>query len=283
MTTTPAWRRLTDHVMAIPERVYETWTSAVGWNNVTQFGAEYGENGVSWCVIWDWDMFHDVQLDGIVPRTDNVSNFTDWAQKRGQWSEYPSVGSWVNFGNGAHTEIVVGFDATYVYTKGGNSIEAGASDNGQGNGVWSHQHRRTDPYVVGYFAPRWPDGVCPPTADPNDPRGGKPVTSWRWSPPAPAAKPVVSLAHVVYAAEHDPAAAQGHVSYRADVLLVERALQAEGLLAAQWVDGSFGTKTVSAYAALQRRYGYTGSDADGIPGHASLTRLGDKHGFTVVA
>jgi len=97
----------------------------------------------------------------------------------------------------------------------------------------------------------------------------------------PAAKPKVSVAHLVYAARHDPAAAQGHTSYRAEVLLVEKALHAEGLLATQYVDGSFGTKTISAYAALQRRYDYSGSAADGIPGKASLTRLGSKHGFTV--
>jgi hypothetical protein len=103
------------------------------------------------------------------------------------------------------------------------------------------------------------------------------------TPPKPATKPSVSLAHVVYAARHDPAAAQGHTSYRAEVLLVERALAAEKLLASQWVDGSFGTKTISAYAAWQKRLGYTGSDADGIPGKTSLTRLGDKHGFSVTA
>lgn len=108
------------------------------------------------------------------------------------------------------------------------------------------------------------------------------------SPPAPTpakptTKPKVSLAHVVYAAKHDPASSQGHTSYKSEVLIVERALQAEGLLDKQWVDGSFGTKTIGAYANLQRRYGYTGSDADGIPGKTSLTRLGDKHGFQVVA
>jgi hypothetical protein len=103
------------------------------------------------------------------------------------------------------------------------------------------------------------------------------------TPPKPAPKPKVSLAHVVYAAKHDPAAAQGHTSYKGEVLLVEKALHAEGLLVSQYVDGSYGTKTVAAYAALQRRYGYTGSDADGLPGKASLTRLGDKHGFTVIS
>lgn len=278
---TPDWRRLVDHVMSIPERVYETWNSSVGWDNLTQFGAEYGENGVSWCVIFDWDMYHDVGLDAIVPKTDNVTNFTDWAKKRGQWSEYPSVGSWVNFGNGQHTEIVVGFDSDNVYTKGGNSVQDGATDRGQGNGVWSHSHARRDAYVVGYFAPHYPDGVCPPTADPDDPRGGKPVASWRWAPLTPATPPSVSVSHVIAAAKADPPAVQGHTTYKSEVLIVEKALQAEGLLSGTFVDGSFGTATVTAYAAWQRRLGYTGSDADGIPGKTSLTKLGQRHGFTV--
>lgn len=179
----PAWLKLIGHLLSVPEQIYETWVSGSGWNNVTQFGTEYGENGVSWCVIFDWDMFHDCGLDAIVPKTDNVDDFTSWAKQRGQWSDYPSIGAWVNFGNGAHTEIVTGFDAVNVYTKGGNSVQTGATDNGQGNGVWSHSHARTDPYVVGYFAPRFPDGVCPPTADPNDPRGGTAVTSYRATAP----------------------------------------------------------------------------------------------------
>ncbi|MEU9442891.1 endolysin [Streptomyces sp. NPDC048304] len=101
--------------------------------------------------------------------------------------------------------------------------------------------------------------------------------------PKPSTKPKVSLAHVVYAAKHDPAAAQGHTSYKSEVLLVEKALHAEGLLDAQWVDGSYGSKTVGAYSSWQQRLGYTGSDADGIPGKTSLQRLGDKHGFSVTS
>lgn len=105
-------------------------------------------------------------------------------------------------------------------------------------------------------------------------------------PAAPASKPSVSLAHIVYAAQHDPAASQGHTSHKAEVLLVEKALHAEGLLAAQWVDGSFGSKTVTAYAAWQRSTAggsYSGSDANGIPGSASLKRLAARHGFTVTS
>ncbi|WP_031189800.1 MULTISPECIES: peptidoglycan recognition protein family protein [Streptomyces] len=102
----------------------------------------------------------------------------------------------------------------------------------------------------------------------------------------PSSKPTVSLAHVVAAARKDPPAAQGHTTYKAEVLLVEKALQAEGYLPADYVDGSFGTKTVSAYARWQRSPaggGYVGKDADGTPGKASLQRLGARHGFTVTS
>ena len=276
----PQWKQLVDHVMSIPERVYETWVSGEGWDNRTQFGKEYGEDGVSWCAIFDWDMYNDVGLSAIVPKFDNVSAIAARAKAKGQWSEYPSVGAEVDFGDGAHTEIVVGFDAANVYTKGGNSIQSGAVDNGQGNGVWSHSHARTSSYVTGYFAPRFPDGQCPPTADPHDYRGGKAVTSWRWSPTSSPAV-TVSLANVIDSAHRDGPAPQGSAAHRADVLPVEQALQSEGLLPAQRVDGSFGTDTVTAYAAWQRRLGFSGADANGIPGQTSLTKLGSKHGFTV--
>jgi len=113
------------------------------------------------------------------------------------------------------------------------------------------------------------------------PRPGGTVT--QPSQPTPA-KPKVSLAHVVYAARHDPAAAQGHTTYKAEVLIVEKALKAEGLLPGQYVDGSFDTKTVTAYARWQRSPaggGYTGDAADGIPGEKSLKLLAARHGFTV--
>ncbi|WP_405856108.1 GH25 family lysozyme [Streptomyces sp. NBC_01515] len=94
------------------------------------------------------------------------------------------------------------------------------------------------------------------------------------------AKPSISLSKVIAAARYDPAKAGTPVSY-AGVKTVEDALVAEGLLAKKYADGHFGSLTVAAYAALQRRYGYSGADANGIPGEASLTRLGKAHGFTV--
>ncbi|MCZ4121069.1 hypothetical protein [Streptomyces sp. H39-S7] len=40
--------------------------------------------------------------------------------------------------------------------------------------------------------------------------------------------------------------------------------------------------TKSAYAGWQRRCGFSGPAADGIPGRESLTRLGALHDFSVV-
>lgn len=104
------------------------------------------------------------------------------------------------------------------------------------------------------------------------------------APPKPPAKPKVSLKNVIAAAKADPKAAQGHATHPADVKPVEAALHAEGLLAAKYAsDGSFGSLTVDAYASWQRKCGYSGKDADGIPGETTLKKLGSKHGFTVVA
>ncbi|MFG3244612.1 N-acetylmuramoyl-L-alanine amidase [Streptomyces sp. NPDC048157] len=100
--------------------------------------------------------------------------------------------------------------------------------------------------------------------------------------PKPSAKPAVSLANVSAAARKDPAAPQGKTTYKADVLIVEKALVAEGLLASKWADGSYGTLTLAAYKRWQNRCGYfTADTADGIPGKTTLKRLADRHGFVV--
>ncbi|MFI9123874.1 peptidoglycan-binding protein [Streptomyces bikiniensis] len=102
-------------------------------------------------------------------------------------------------------------------------------------------------------------------------------------PPAPApSRPVVDLSNLIAAARRDPGLKQGGTTHPADVKVVEAALKAEGLLASTYsTDGSFGSSTVTAYRAWQKRCGYTGSAADGIPGKASLEKLGRKYGFTV--
>ncbi|MFE0426332.1 N-acetylmuramoyl-L-alanine amidase, partial [Streptomyces sp. NPDC058953] len=99
-------------------------------------------------------------------------------------------------------------------------------------------------------------------------------------PPTGPAKPVVDLSKLVAAARQDPARPGTPVSY-AGVKTVEQALVKEGLLTASLADGHYGTATRKAYAAWQRGLGYTGPDADGIPGQRSLRELGAKRGFTI--
>lgn len=89
------------------------------------------------------------------------------------------------------------------------------------------------------------------------------------------AKPRVDLSQLIKAARTDPAAKQGHVTYMTGVNLVEAALVKLGYLAKTYAgDGSFGSATVTAYGKWQRHLGYTGTDANGIPGMASLKKLG---------
>ncbi|GAA3568028.1 hypothetical protein [Kribbella ginsengisoli] len=96
--------------------------------------------------------------------------------------------------------------------------------------------------------------------------------------------PTVSLARVVAAAKKDAPGPDGATSFPAEVRVVEAALVAEGLLSPAFAkDGSFGTVTIKAYAQFQRKLGFTGKDADGIPGMDSLKRLGLKHGFRTAA
>lgn len=117
----------------------------------------------------------------------------------------------------------------------------------------------------------WAHGLIKPVTPPS-----KPVT------PKPPTKPAVYLLHVIAAAHKDPGLSQGKTTHPADVKPVEAALRAAGYLAAKYAaDGSYGTLTKAAYAKWQKHLGYKGSDADGIPGKDSLTKLGAAHGFTV--
>ncbi|MGK5529371.1 LysM peptidoglycan-binding domain-containing protein [Streptomyces sp. URMC 129] len=106
------------------------------------------------------------------------------------------------------------------------------------------------------------------------PAGGK------TAPSTPPPEPVVDLSRLREAARSDPDRRGTPVSY-SGAQVVELALVAEGLLSRSYADGHFGTATIRAYAQWQRRLGYTGSAADGVPGKTSLTRLGQRRGFTV--
>lgn len=71
----------------------------------------------------------------------------------------------------------------------------------------------------------------------------------------------------------------GNDTSKDDVLLVQQALKKLVGLDYTSGPGIFGPKTKSAYKKYQKSLGYEGSDADGIPGPTSLTRLGKASGM----
>lgn len=102
--------------------------------------------------------------------------------------------------------------------------------------------------------------------------------------PAPSV-PVLALDHVIAAVALDSADSNptGRVNYGdpAGSRALEQALADLGYDPGP-IDGSLGTSFKRAYARWQRRLGYSGGDADGVPGRASLVELGNRTGrFTV--
>jgi hypothetical protein len=90
------------------------------------------------------------------------------------------------------------------------------------------------------------------------------------------ALPHVNMEASVKAAQIDPRRPDDTPTpgAKGSVLLVERALRDRHLLDAKWVDGYFGTATVTAYTKYQKSLGLTGLAANGLPSKKSLTRLG---------
>jgi hypothetical protein len=66
------------------------------------------------------------------------------------------------------------------------------------------------------------------------------------------------------------------------VWTVQNALKKEGMTTSE-PTGFFGAETKLAYSNWQKKLGYSGKNADGIPGQVSLSKLGEKYGFVVVA
>jgi peptidoglycan hydrolase-like protein with peptidoglycan-binding domain len=95
-------------------------------------------------------------------------------------------------------------------------------------------------------------------------------------PSKPLAGKTVDLSNLVMAAR-----TAGRDGGDYSVEAVQRALNYEFGGVDLKVDGIFGKATKDRYAAWQRRLGFSGNDANGIPGLTSVTKLGDKYGYRV--
>jgi hypothetical protein len=96
-------------------------------------------------------------------------------------------------------------------------------------------------------------------------------------------RPTVHVWIVDMCAKEDPAKPSNQTTNSANVIPVQRALVNQGLLSPQFVNGRFDSVTRTAYQKWQQKLGYSGHDADGIPGMVSLTKLGAIGSFVVVA
>lgn len=260
---------------------YREGRSADGhWNNVQKYSGEVPglgwSNGFAWCAVFASWLFHRLGIDA--PITAACATGVAWWKARHRWSEYPAIGAQVFFGagGGVHTGVVIAYDTVTITTIEGNTNDSGSAE---GNGVYIKTRHRRDPYVCGYGYPAYPEGIT--SADP----------AWQdvSTVPAPPADtvPVVWWNHLAAATVLDSAASSptGTIHYGDGPdgpKAVEQALVKLGYNPGP-IDGSLGTRFRAAYSAWQRSLGYTGADADGIPGESSLRALATLTGLFKVA
>jgi hypothetical protein len=220
-------------------------------------------NGQPWCATF---LVAAWKKNGVplVPGTNTA--FTPSMQKAfknaGRLHDAPRPGDvghvfYPNLDGGriGHVFFVERVEGDYVATIEGNTNLDGSR---QGIGVFRHRRKWRGSSAIRGF--------------------GRP--SYRAAP----VRPTVSLANLQFASMTNPTLPQGVGSRPDDTRIVEAALLAEGLLSPRYArDGSFGSLTITAYGQWQRRCGFTGDDADGIPGMETLRKLGTKHGFLVTA
>lgn len=155
---------------ALAQVGYREGHNASGWNNQEKYATQVPglswADGQPWCAVFTSWVYLTSKLSAEeYPSTAACNTAAAWYRKNATVSEYPAYGAQVLFGslsNLVHTGIVIGYDATYVYTVEGNTNTTGAAE---GNGVYQMKHVRTSPYVAMYGYPKFPEGIY--SADPK--------------------------------------------------------------------------------------------------------------------
>ncbi len=91
------------------------------------------------------------------------------------------------------------------------------------------------------------------------------------------ARPAINMERLLIAAQLDQYRPGNRTTRGAvkSVRRVQRQLRRKGIRRVA-VDGNFGARTMAGYARWQRRLGYSGLDASGVPGETSLKRLAGR-------
>lgn len=142
---------------------YHEGFSGGHWNNIQKYSEDpiipelSWTDGQPWCAVFaSWSYRTAGVREGSFPVTASVAEAMQWYQDHGRWSEYPSVGAQVILGGNVHTGIVVSFDGDWIYTIEGNTNTNGSAE---GDGVYRRTRYRRSDFVTGYGLPDFDSAV----------------------------------------------------------------------------------------------------------------------------
>lgn len=239
-------------------------------NYITQW---YGLNGQPWCdqAVTYWAAHSDCYA--------SVCFGTKHAYTVEHAQVFKNHGAWHPMSNGVKASGIRRGDIIFFDWQGGYSIggidHVGIVEKVVGDQVHTIEGNynnicgrfvRSASVIAGFGRPVYASPKPPVPVPP------KPVT--------PAA-PYISFKQVV-AAANSP---QGHVGTSGtpgrsddDVKRVQDGLAKLGLITFK-ERGEYGPQTRDGYTKFQRSMGYSGADADGVPGNTSIVELGKKSGL----
>jgi len=177
MTSTPTVERLLG--IARAQIGYREGRANGHWNNIQKYsllvpGLGWSQ-GMAWCATWASWVPLEAGAAALFPRTASCATGVKWFRDRGQFSEYPRVGSQIFFGAGGstHTGLVESFTADTVTSIEGNTNTDGSAE---GNGVYRQTRQRRSSYVYGYGHPAWPAPPSTTTGTTITVRAGQTLT-----------------------------------------------------------------------------------------------------------
>lgn len=265
-------------VANVIERYRRTLASQVGYregpNNDTMYGVWFGLNHTAWCHIFvSWGAAAATIPFTVIPKTAWTPGGFAFFSSKNQDVATPQAGD-LGYVYGLvasegrkrihHVFYVESVSGDYVTTLEGNTNNTGSAS---GNGVYRGRRRWRNGTGKLYFGR--PNYALAVKAAPKPPA----------KPPASGSdadtRPVVDLSALVYHATYGT----GHYNPASSVEMVS--MVKLRLIALRM--GTAANSFRSCYAAWQRHLGYTGDDANGIPGMQSLTVLANNSGWRVVA
>ncbi|MFJ1755032.1 peptidoglycan-binding protein [Kitasatospora sp. NPDC088134] len=228
------------------------------WNNHQRYSTETPglewSDGQPWCATFESWGAHQVGMDGLWPITASCLYAVNWWKQQGRWTEYPVLGGPFYLGpdGGTHTGVVVAYDADTITTVEGNTNLDGSP---QGDGVYRRTRNRRGPgSPYGYGVPAYPEGTV--SADPA--LGGTPSAAVS----APSGQQAPGPDAFPGADAFGPGRSNAYVT-RLGRMLVGRG---GGRFYRVGPGPEWGEADRAATAAFQRAQGWTGGDADGLPG-----------------